>query len=437
MTALLSTVTLQPGDTVQFQASSPGGTATFHETWRPNGSGTPASPITLEARPGDTVINDCQDAIDNAILLSAVSNIVIKGFVLTHTNQGVILVNGGSGITIQDCTITNDLTGTPGSTDKTGITAVNAPVGLNILNNTISTGEGSLNAQTDSMIITGSNVVIQGNTCIMHNADTNGNHNDCIQTLNVTNLTIEDNIIDRDVNAMPTQGQGIYTEWYNHDDSNITNYGTCIIRNNLVFGNGGSFLVQTAVKNDVGQADAAIVNLQIQNNTIDAYDYSSSLPFRIAYGGTWIDGSLDFRNNILIARRTTGLAETAIFDPPFTSNKFLCDYNHYYAPAANSTTTILSKTGTFYNWSAWQAAGFDTHGIGYSSGWINPRFISQAMQNYHLQSQSPDAGAGANLSNFFSADADGNTRSPTGPWDIGYTVKPIPPTNAEITVQVH
>jgi hypothetical protein len=439
LTALLAARTLQPGDIVEFQAATPGGSATFNETWIPNGSGTAANPIIIRARPGDVITNDRQDAANNAISLSSVSNIVIDGFVLTHTNQAVIVINGGGGITIQNCHITNDLTGTPGSVDKTGITAVNNPNGLNILNNVITTGEGSLNAQTDSMIIGGSNVVIRGNTCIMHNADTHGNHNDCIQTLNITNLTVEGNYVDRNVNTTSTQGQGIYVEWYNTNDANVTNYGTCVIRNNVVMGNGGSFLIQTNVRNSVGQTKAAIVAFQIYNNTVDALNYPSSLPFRAAYSGTWVDGSMDFKNNILIARRTSGLALVATFDPPYANGKFVCDYNHYFPVAATASTTVLSKVGTLYTWASWQIAGLDTHGIGNSAGvWKDPLFVSQATGDYRLSSISPDVGVGSNLSAFFTTDLSGATRFT---WDVGAYASGsgpivVGPSNARVGITV-
>lgn len=99
------------------------------------------------------------------------------------------------------------------------------------------------------------------------------------------------------------------------------------------------------------------------------------------------------------------------------------------------------SSGQEYSWSSnsslsartfaqWQNLGFDIHGIN-----SNPYFVSST--NFALQSSSPAKGSGMDLSNYFTIDKEGNTRSS---WDIGaYSLNEAsvaiePPRNATITL---
>src|SRR3989304_591902 len=136
-TALLAANTLAAADVVEFRAETAGGSATFNEDWSPNGSGTSGSPITIQARLGDTITNDRGYAANNAVSLSSKSWITYHGLRMQGTNQAVILVNGGTGIVIEYCYLENGLAGTPAGQDKTGITFANSPSDCSILYNTI------------------------------------------------------------------------------------------------------------------------------------------------------------------------------------------------------------------------------------------------------------------------------------------------------------
>lgn len=86
--AVGGTASKSPDDIIEVRADSPGGTTTFNEqlTWSANAVGTQGHPITLQARAGDTVVIDGQDARDYCIDLQqngylTISNITLQNFV--------------------------------------------------------------------------------------------------------------------------------------------------------------------------------------------------------------------------------------------------------------------------------------------------------------------------------------------------------------------
>jgi hypothetical protein len=232
-------------------------------------------------------------------------------------------------------------------------------------------------------------------------------------------LSIERNVCDRDVLADPTQGQGIYCEWYNYDDTKVSKYGSANIRNNIVFGNGGSFLLQAMVRPAAGQKKDAIVTVEIENNVVDAFDHISSMPFRLAHGGEFIDGSADVWNNIFIERRHSGPPVCMIVDIPYLPGKMLSDNNHFLPIGAPESDRIVAFQRRFLTIAEWQERGHDRHSIGWRGTWVDPMFVNLAKHDYHLSDGSPDIGAGRNLADSFRVDFEGRMRSPSGPWDIG------------------
>jgi hypothetical protein len=427
-TALASAKTLSSGDIVEFQATASGsnGTATFNEKVQPNGiGGGPNSPIWIRGRTGDTIVIDAQFVRANT-LLSTIPYVIFDNLTCNNNNgsgfSSSVGFNGANNNTIQNCTINVTLTG-DGIADRRGIASVNGCHYLSILNNAINIGPGDWEpGETDAMLVGGSGLIIRGNTIKMYNSgfQIGGGHNDCIQTLNSSNFVIEQNYVDRYVKNTATQGQAIYTEWYNLNDADVTNYGSGIIRNNLIFGNGGSYLLSTNPRANAGQTKAAIVSLFIQNNTVDAYNFSGSLPCRITYTDTWVGGSLTMQNNIFIARRpsTSGSQIVCTVEPPYSGINLVVNNNHYFPTGAAQGASVFGLRGIFLTWSGWQASGLDTNGIGYDGdGWKDPLFVDWPNQNYRLSSGSPDIVSGVNLSSYFTADLAGATR--IIPWDIG------------------
>ncbi|HEV2435434.1 MAG TPA: fibronectin type III domain-containing protein, partial [Verrucomicrobiae bacterium] len=70
--------------------------------------------------------------------------------------------------------------------------------------------------------------------------------------------------------------------------------------------------------------------------------------------------------------------------------------------------------GSSVSFSGWQALGRDTHSLT-----VNPQLVNGAAGNLMLQTNSPAAGVGVNLSSYFTYDMAGNTRPSGGNWDLG------------------
>jgi hypothetical protein len=428
-TALMAAKRLAPGDLVQFQASTPGGSATFAQTLTPNGSGTAGQPITIEARPGDTITIDGGLVRANDIYFYDLSYIIIDGLNLRNAAggpvSGSLTINQCNYITIQNCDIEVSLVG-DGVNARRGIAAVNYCNNLQILNNRVAIDDGSWGpGETDCINVMGNNMLIQGNYLSMHNAydlQPSG-HNDCCQTLNCANLVINGNTMDRNLLATFTQGQGIICEWYNTTSSaSPTNYGTATITNNVIFGYFGSFGVSCNSRNEPYTSDATVA-ITFANNTIDSFDFASSAPAQFAHDttGSWSGGSLTIKNNIFYMRRLSGQTCALSVSAPYAAGNLVSDYNHFFASASiGPTSQMLALNGTFYTWAQWQAAGYDAHGIGFgSTGWVAPVFVDQPNGNYSLPSQSPDIDAGTDLAPLFNADRVGTSRPQGLAWDIG------------------
>jgi hypothetical protein len=110
----------------------------------------------------------------------------------------------------------------------------------------------------------------------------------------------------------------------------------------------------------------------------------------------------------------------------FTTSCLGCDYNIYYNIGTGPTNKMFDSTET-YNWSQWQAAGFDAHGA-----YADPKLTA----TYTLQSASPAIGLCANLTSLgitaLDSDKAGVARPGSGAWATGAyqfsASKPNPPT---------
>lgn len=98
--ALVAAKTLGPDDLVIFQASTPGGSATFDERLVPNGSGTSGHPIIITKRVGDTVIvRGINGGTRNYIYLIGLQFTQAS----SSYNYSAVLLSGCTGWLIQDC----------------------------------------------------------------------------------------------------------------------------------------------------------------------------------------------------------------------------------------------------------------------------------------------------------------------------------------------
>jgi len=406
----LNANSLSPGDILEVQAATPGGTAVYQEMVVPaaNHSGTSNQPVTIRARAGDTIIIDAQLTRSYGFQLDAANYLVVQGFIITNTVSYCIRNMHNIGITIRSNTCYEVFTGSPTSSTKDAIVLLGC-VGAVAEYNTIKTEsapyeapddtDGIDSADSDGTIIRYNNITINTTT-----TDQPNQHNDGIQCWSVTNLTIYGNRI-----SMPVPKdyqQGIYVEYYNKGIP-ATDYGTTLVYNNDLAVMGGSFVMH--FDQHALNGTNAIARQRIYNNTIDALNQNSSFPFRQTYDGTYQTGdcSIVLSNNILIMRQSS-YAYALIFGggaQPVTS-----DYNIIYVPNGPTSQGVVFYGNNQYTLSQWTALGYDTHSIGPST--------SPLLGFMHWpQTNSPALGKAASLSGVFTTDA--LRRNRTVPWDIG------------------
>ena len=262
--SLVNAHRLSPDDIVEFQASAPGGNAVFNETLTPNGDGVPGHPIVIRARKGDKITIDGGLVRANTVYIHGHHDIIFQGLICRNATGGVlsgsITLNSCDDITIERCSVYISLAG-DGVAARRGIATAHQCNRLAILDSSVTTDDASGYRRDRLYFAAGAGIRIVGNLVAMHNAYSKhpSGHNDGIQTLDCADLLIERNLCDREVATPFTQGQGIYCEWYNHADDALSDYGRAVIRNNVVFGNGGSFLLQTMVRPGINQAKDPVV----------------------------------------------------------------------------------------------------------------------------------------------------------------------------------
>src|SRR5512138_451342 len=107
---------LSPGDVVEVQAATPGGTAVYSESVLPDSgdAGAAGNPVVLRARAGDTVILDGQHSLTHAVHLRNIDYFDVEGFTVRNYNGYSVRLSGDSvtsrivGSRVLDCDITVD-----------------------------------------------------------------------------------------------------------------------------------------------------------------------------------------------------------------------------------------------------------------------------------------------------------------------------------------
>jgi parallel beta-helix repeat protein len=79
----------------------------------------------------------------------------------------------------------------------------------------------------------------------------------------------------------------------------------------------------------------------------------------------------------------------------------------------------LSLSGTVIDYNCYHNRSGVSHGLGNHSINTDPKFVSVADSNFHLQSGSPCLNVGADLSQFFTTDLDSVMRPQSAGWDMG------------------
>lgn len=167
--------------------------------------------------------------------------------------------------------------------------------------------------------------------------------------------------------------------------------------------------------NDCGILSRNSMGMKIYNNVI-YHNTNKNLSGHEGFG-IQVDGGTvaEIKNNIIAENAYWGNGANQIF----TRNGgaiAAADYNCVYFSGGGN---LFSYQGVSYSWSAWQAQGFEAHGVN-----ANPQLVNPAAGDYHLQATSPCAGAGSSLG--LTLDYQGN--SVGSPPCIGaYELPGIPP----------
>jgi hypothetical protein len=383
---------IQPGDTVEVRAATPGGVQTYYEQVEPTKSGTAGNPILLTARAGDFIVIDAQLTRNDCVLLDDCSYLTLRGFYTTNAISYSVRSYGTStGITIQGNHVHASFGGTV-NLNRNAICCAHQ-TSLVVESNTVTQDLAAYETGNDT---DGINLADSTYTTVRYNNVTlsaltvnDGAHDDCLQFWDCQHMYIYNNIFF--ISQMPaSRRQGIFgqgeTAGMNSDWQ---------VYNNLVYGYAGTYLI-----NLVGQADPVVI--QLYNNTVDAWYKSGGPGMPLQIDGT---GSI-IKNNIFMSEQTY-TANCGYYEVvPASASQI--DYNLYYNPNNNSSSEPLQMGSSAKTWAQWKAAGYDAHGLN-----VNPN-VSAA---YVLQSGSPAIGAGVNLSSIFTTDLTGAAR--TGAWDMG------------------
>ena len=338
---------------------------------------------------GNTIL-DGQNSIDDGIYIDGtthpVDNIYIKNLTFRNYTWAGIYGDGEttgrlSNITIDSCIFYDNIRSCVFFEGQDNI--VNN-YNLVIKNCNMNTPDNN-DAQTDLIYVQYVNDLTVDNCYLMVDNVAFAGHNDCIQTYWVDNTTL--------INNIAIQNNSKYTETQCFDIENGN--GTHKIFNNIAY--------------DVCNGNTADAKLFYQRSDNSAKAHAIFLNNTIyAHGGGMIDSqdpNAIIENNILYCTgvATTGTSTTSMID--FESGRganAIVDYNLYYDP----THEMIPSDG--------DAGSHSVYG--------NPLFMnisSPLSFDLGIGATSPAINAGANLSNYFTTDANNHQRPATGPWDIG------------------
>ena len=150
-------------------------------------------------------------------------------------------------------------------------------------------------------------------------------------------------------------------------------------------------------------------NNQNANDAIYAYVFNNTLslagnayPLKITNGDSTV-----FKNNLIY--KPSGSVAVQLAGSTY-SNYCDIDYNHYYLNSGTSNQGRIGESN-YYNWSQWQGLGFEIHGSTGSFSFTNKSGsnITDYIPNIYKN--------GVSLSNYFTTDILGKTRS--GTWEMG------------------
>lgn len=419
----MSTNTAAPGDIIQVNADTVGGTKIITEALvsTTGQSGTVSNWVTIQGRIGDTIIIDGQNTRSQGFNVSGSQWIKIKNFWFTNCLNYDLYAfyftgTGGAGFWAESnhfditLTVTNSMVrcalGVGGRTDygKYDGRFTNVVINGNIVTTSPADIPGGYNMgdDVDGMRVAGcKDVWIYGNTITKSCGGHGVGHDDGLQIWDLSNVYLYQNTIQvtttngtQQVLYMEGVTAGWNQDWHVYDN---------VIDGAAAPGAGMAFQFATRAETN------SPMNEYIYNNVI----------IGSRGGQPWSETSdsntnhlLRFKNNFVIHNNLNGpWYAVSMVVPAINTN---IDYNIYYCPNAPAASNLWSFT--IYNrsslsWNDWRALGFDAHSL----------LASPApLSGYIPQAGSPLLGAGVTLTDGFpSLNADHAGAPRTAPWTIG------------------
>jgi hypothetical protein len=338
---------------------------------------------------------------DNCSLTNLRSYIVLDSLDCAYTNSAGMSVSNSDHVTVQNSTVSQ--------TWKTGMIFA-GDTNLAINNNTVSYAGRLGTATTDTEDASGVSVdncqtgLVHGNT-----VSYSSRNNFLLYDGRSSNITFEYNVSHH---AGTGGSLGYFLQIYSSTapTDNITgtvvqyNYSYLEGNSNLVFNrkNTGTKVFYNSFATPGQTGDSDHYNVNEFNSQDTTYDTSGALFYgnvfyipvtsagaawrnvSVGFGNARLNGAI-FENNIFwngssVAFSTAYSSDSVNTVPP------VLDYNLYYMPSgfAANPENVYEST-----WAAYQAAGYEAHGVN-----ADPLFTSPSTGDYTLQTGSPAIGAG-------------------------------------------
>lgn len=201
----------------------------------------------------------------------------------------------------------------------------------------------------------------------------------------------KDSIIEQNYSYNNDIGVEIASEHAGKATSNIT------VRSNVIYNNRLTGIAMGGYNEERGST----VNCKIVNNTLyknDTFEDGSG-QFLVQY---------DTRNNVIQNNIFVASSTDMLISNGYTKNSGnVVDYNLYFAPRGSSEANWIWKNKEYTGFSAYKSGtGNDTHSL-----FADPKFVSAANSDFHLQSSSPAIDAGnTDLAIIGTLDIDGKPR---------------------------